>query len=191
MTTDDRDTIGAALTLDEGPIHEALAAIDLARAAIEQAKTEVRERRDAFARAFQAELDARSGGGGGKDRTELLGPVVAELYWEHPELRVSDIVAATGLSGEQVRRIAGPTRREVPCRRCGTPTEVLQTRRTRPPDGLCADCRPVAGFGEVEPLGFGPLPPPPDEPPELDAAPASSDGPAIRSESPGQWYHSW
>lgn len=196
MTRPDRDTTGpgpagagAALTLDGGPIGEALAAVDRARAEIEHAKAAFRERRVAFAAVFQAEL-AGCAETGACRCAELLGPVVAELYWDHPTLRVSDIAAATGLSGEQIRRTAGPKRCEVPCRRCGSPTEVLQTRRTQPPHALCADCRPVARFGEVVDPGHGPLPPPPGEPPRLDP-PEQWAGPGRQPDDPPGGYASW
>lgn len=198
MTTADRDTAdaareggGAPLELDDRPIQEALAAIDRARVAIEQAKADFRERREAFAAVFQAEMQTRIQTED-RDPSELLGPVVGELYWDHPILRVSDIAAATGLSGEQVRRTAGPRRREVSCRRCGTATEVLQTRRSRPPAALCSDCRVVAGFGEaMTPPSSGPRPPPPDEPPPPDRRASPWQGPATPGDRNGQWYDPW
>ena len=140
------------LTVEDGPLHDALVAIDQALADIEDAKATLAVRRDDFARVLQSEVGARA------DDPDALAQqlcdVVRTLYWDHPTLRVADLSAATGLSNERVRRVAGPRLVEVACTGCGTPTEVLQTRRTERVPARCADCRGPA----PRPLGSSPWP---------------------------------
>lgn len=128
------------LRLDQGPLHEALTAIDRARAGIEEARDELAARReelrdvlaDEVAAALAAEPD---------DIIAQVRPALAALYWEEPDVvRVKDLTAATGLSGAQLRKIAGPRRLELPCEECGTPMEVVQTSRSQHLRSRCEEC---------------------------------------------------
>ena len=140
MTTDDVPAPNrpASFTLDEGPLHDALVGVDRALSDIEYAKSALTERRHDFARVFQSEVAARAGD---DSLVTDLREVIRARYWEHPTLRMSDLSAATGLGAERIRRIAGSRVVEMACTGCGTPTEVLQTRRSERVPARCVDCR--------------------------------------------------
>lgn len=124
------------LTLDEGPLRSALDDIGAAKAAVDRAKANVDHRRQDFVDLFQEILTETD-----DVAEDTAAAIVGELYWEHDELRVADLTAATGLSSTQLLRLAGPRRAEAPCRRCAAPTEILRTSRSRTPSGLCPTCR--------------------------------------------------
>ncbi len=168
MTTDPtpRTRPATGLYLDDGPLGEALQAIDLALAGIETAKATLTARRHDFARVFRDEVVAHA-----EDPrlADDLAAVIRALYWEYPTLRLADLSAATGLDNERIRRLAGPRVVEAACLGCGTPTEVLQTRRSERREGRCPDCRQPAFDPFTSPPTWGP-PPRPDlpAPPDVD-----------------------
>lgn len=126
------------LTLEDGPLADAVTAVERAVAGIETARAALVARRHDVARVFQSELADHAG-----DATlgEDLRAVVAALYWDHPSLRLADLSSATGLSTDRIHELAGPRRVEVACGACGAPTEVLQARRGSHPMARCPDCR--------------------------------------------------
>ena len=104
------------LGLDEGPIADALRAMERALADVEDAKAAVTSRRPEFARAFHAAIATHAGDPSFHDD---LQATIAELYWDVTVLRVSDLSVATGLDNERIRRMAGPRVAEVACGACG------------------------------------------------------------------------
>lgn len=148
MTTDDAAAPAAParprLALDEGPLGDALDAVDRALADIETAKATLTARRHEFARVFRSEVaEVAAGADDLDDRTlgDELCAVIRALYWDHPTLRMTDLSAATGLPNDRLRRIAGPRRVEVGCTGCGAPTVALQSSRNDRVVGRCPDCR--------------------------------------------------
>lgn len=125
-------------SLDEGPLADALLAVDRAVAGIETAKATLTARRHDFACTFRElvadHVDDDS-------LAEDLHRVIRALYWEYGTLRLTDLSAATGLDNDRLRRIAGPQVVDVACVGCGAPTDVLQTSRSQRPAGRCPDCR--------------------------------------------------
>lgn len=111
----DRDRADVALI-------EAKQAVDVARARI----------RDAL---FAAGLAYR------ERRRPLPAAEIHQLYWDHPELRVTDVANAFGVSTSRLVEIAGPRTREVPCPRCGQPRPTTLTSRSAPRYHPCDDCR--------------------------------------------------
>lgn len=170
MTTDPTPTPrtrpAAGLDLDDGPLAEALQAIDVALTDIETAKATLTERRQDFARVFRAEVFTHA-----EDPrlADDLAAVIGALYWEHRTLRLADLSAATGLDNERIRRLARPRVVEAACVGCGAPTDVLQTRRSERVTGRCPDCRQPAFDPFDTPHTWGP-PPRPDlpVPPQVD-----------------------
>ena len=155
MTTDDTPTTREqAWSLEDGPLADALLAVDHAVAGIETAKANLTARRHDFACVFREQVAAHVDDEGLADD---MHRVIRALYWQYATLRLSDLSAATGLDNDRIRRIAGPQVVEAACMRCGAPTEVLQRSRSQRPVGLCPDCRqPFDPFDDV---------PGPDEPP--------------------------
>lgn len=153
------DTVTAAL-LGEGPVHEALVAVDVAQAAIEGARTTFRRTRAAFADVLRDELRAYLDRDPDRDEGDVAGAfaeVIAALYWDHDDIvRVADLTAATGLSSKQLRTIAGPRAIERPCGRCGAATTVLQTSRSEVPWALCSTCRAVEAAARAVEAAAGP-----------------------------------
>lgn len=162
MNVEDRDERGGTTTLSlaAGPLHEALHEITRAKEAIEVAKADVERRRGDFAELLRSTLhDAED-----LDE-EAAVEVIGELYWDHDQVRVADLTAATGLSSTQLKRVAGNQRVEAPCRRCQAPTEVLRTSRSGTPSGLCPACREFEELqwlaqARQDPLAYAPF----DEP---------------------------
>lgn len=173
MTTEDTPDPRArpALALGEGPLADALCAIDRALVDIETAKAALTSRRHDFARVLRAEVAARAGDDPALP-DELCG-VIRALYWDHATLRLSDLSAATGLDNERIRRIAGPRLVDVGCVTCGTPTEVLQTRRSERVTGRCPDCRQHACD--------------PWEAPDPWSSPSGPPGPTVVPPPDGDW----
>lgn len=157
MTTHDTPdpTDAAPWSLEEGPLADALLAIDRAVAGIETAKATLTARRHEFACVFRELVAAHV-----DDDTvaEDLHRVIRTLYWEYGSLRMQDLSAATGLDNDRLRRIAGPQVVGVACMACGAPTDVLQTSRSQRPAGRCPDCRQSVfdpyddAFGLPEPV---------------------------------------
>ncbi len=138
---------GDALSLDQPPladclrdIHEAQDRVEDAREAVQQARDVVRRRQQAFAETLQRTITAlREHGTPGLPLS--VAALVQEAYWDHPELRVTDLTVGTGLSGSDIRGIAGPRERQTPCRGCGDPTTWLQASRSDVGAGVrCAAC---------------------------------------------------
>lgn len=66
--------------------------------------------------------------------------LIAELYWDYPEMRISDIVAAfpnTFRGANVVHRMAGRAHKEVTCERCGITYEVTKRIRSQDWAGEC------------------------------------------------------
>lgn len=147
MTTDDtpptrRDAAPAprdrTWSLEDGPLADALLAIDRAVAGIETAKATLTARRHDFACVFREHVADHA-----DDDTlaDDLHHVIRALYWDYATLRMTDLSAATGLPNDRIRRIAGPQVVEIGCADCGTPTPVLQRSRNDRLHGRCPDCR--------------------------------------------------
>lgn len=145
MTTSDvPDTAtgtAAASRLDDGPLGQAMAALDRAVADIEEAEAALvvrrRELSAALGRELRAVLEAAP-----EDVVAQVRPTLAALYWERADVvRVQDLTDATGLSGAQLRKVVGPRVVEVSCDVCGHPSEVVQSSRSQPLRTLCPACR--------------------------------------------------
>lgn len=143
------------LTTDDGPIHEALIAIDQAFTDIEDAKGALVDRRRDFAVTVREQVQACYAAEPA-DLVTALRNLVSQLYWHHPSLRLTDLAAATGLSNERVRDLAGPMVTERPCQDCGTPTTVLLNSRRDNATRRCRDCR-VPAVPTLDPFGPGDL----------------------------------
>lgn len=140
-----------------GPVAEALAAITAAECQIHQSKAAFASSRDALPQVLRTAV-ARVGEqvADGDGIGDQLRAVVASLYWDHPVVRVADIAAGTGIDSAHVHVVAGPRRVTTACRRCGSPTAVLQTRRRDVPSALCDDCRGVLDAFEAHDVWAGP-----------------------------------
>ena len=139
--------------LRDGPLADALAAVEQALSDVETAKANVTAERHEFARTFRDQLVAH---GDDPSVARDLQATIAQLYWDCSALRVTDLAAATGLGNDRIRSIAGPRVVDAPCAACGAPTQVLQTRRGDRTWGRCPDCRQPA----ADPYADGAWPPP-------------------------------
>ena len=149
-TPDESRPTVAGLRLDEGPLGEAMAAVDRAVDDIARAEDTLVARRrdlvavlaDELAAVIEDEHD---------DVIAQVRPTLAALYWEHDDvIRVQDLTGATGLTGAQLRRVVGPRVLERSCDGCSRPVEVVhRSRSDRGRRPLCAACR---------------VPPPPADP---------------------------
>ena len=139
--------------LRDGPLADALAAVEQALSDVETAKANVTAERHEFARTFRDQLVAH---GDDPSVARDLQATIAQLYWDCSSLRLTDLAAATGLGNDRIRAIAGPRVVDAPCAACGAPTQVLQTRPGRPDLGPVprlspAGGRPVRRRGAVAP----------------------------------------
>lgn len=130
------------LTLDDGPLRAALDQIAAAQQEIDAARNRFAQTRAGFVEVLKRELRSHLEAGKpslADDLVQLLGL----LYWEHRELRLADLAAATGYTGEQVRDLAGPREVDATCIRCDRPVTVWQQSRSQRPDATarCPDCR--------------------------------------------------
>lgn len=134
----DTDT-DIVLSLEHGPLHQALEALRSAQDDIEAAKARLAGRHEAFAQTLRGQIRTLHATGTVELADQVAG-LIRTAYWDHPELRVSDLVNGTGLSQRQVRQIAGPQQRQVDCIRCGEPTLVLQRSRSQTLAPRCDTC---------------------------------------------------
>ena len=80
--------------LRDGPLADALAAVEQALSDVETAKANVTAERHEFARTFRDQLVAH---GDDPSVARDLQATIAQLYWDCSALRVTDLAAATGL----------------------------------------------------------------------------------------------
>lgn len=129
----------ADLSLEHGPLRESLDAVRQAQDDIEAAKDRLADQRNAFADTLREQIRTRHAAGD-VDLALQVTRVLQVAYWEHPELRVSDLAAGAGLSQRTVRQIAGPREHHAECNGCGTPTPVLQWSRSQFLSPRCDAC---------------------------------------------------
>lgn len=123
-----------------------MARMDDARERLRRAKADLGQVRD------QTELAVmRAGAARWKDEQPFPLALVRELYWDHPEIRVTPIGHAFGMRPAEVCRHVGPDTRTVECRGgCGrqvqrdiqSRTDALCRSWYAPEDpNMCSSCR--------------------------------------------------
>jgi hypothetical protein len=123
--------------LDDPRFVEARVALGTAERMVDEAR---RARAEAKARVAVALHEAARPY---RDREHRL-PIetISHLYWDRPELRVTDIAAAFGLLATGVRTLAGPRVVEVDCADCLTPVHLVRRSRSHHPARSGVRCGP-------------------------------------------------
>lgn len=122
--------------LADPDVQAALDAHERANVALVEAKQRVAAARDDVRdRLFAA-------GAPHRDRTSPLPTDdLSRLYWDHAELRPTDLASALGISTTELQRLAGPAERHVRCRICHESVSVAVTSRSQQlPDVRCQPC---------------------------------------------------
>ncbi|MTV27910.1 hypothetical protein FTX61_21200 [Nitriliruptoraceae bacterium ZYF776] len=128
---------------------DAIAAHDRAEVGLTEAKHQLTRARDGLRDALFA------AGKRYRDRQLPLPRAdIHTLYWEHRQLRATDLANAFGITTQELARLAGPTRGYTSCRACEQVVQVLIDSRS-PQHGrgpLCDTCREQERLREEEEL---------------------------------------
>lgn len=145
------DTVeDAAVNVEDLPetVQQALDEIDVADEAIDAAKQAKIERQERFVEVLRDHLEGLADREGATDAGAAL---LTTLYWDLVNVRIKDLQAASGLSGNELRRLVGPREATVNCFSCGTPTASVQRSRTGSAEWRqCTPCQ--QGPGELKDL---------------------------------------
>lgn len=135
----DTHAADAALSLEHGALRGALDAVHSAHDGIQTARDRLADRHAAFAETLREQIRIRHATGA-VDLPDQVARLLRTAYWDHPELRVADLAAGTGLSQRQVRQIAGPRELQADCGGCGAPTPTRQWSRSQALAPRCDAC---------------------------------------------------
>ena len=122
--------------LDDPDVAAALAEHERAEVALIEAK----QRREAAIGAVRDTLFAA--GKRFRDRREPIPRAdVSRLYWDHRQLRVSDLAAAFGVSKKELVELAGPRADHAPCMDCKQSVPIMRSSRSNEQHVRCERCR--------------------------------------------------